>query len=185
MAIFWLTTTNTIIIFWVQSHAESIEWFRIMLLTFYCYFELFTLFCCSWPNQTCGNHYHHPNIDFFFQLAKAAFCGRNQYILAPMLTLEWSHASALNLKKKTISDEDKGITGGHCLSPHPCQGDQDSEDFPRGLPATQQLSNGKTSFLETDSTTALSYIAKEGGTHFLILLEIMTEILVFRRAIGA
>ena len=36
----------------------------------------------------------------------------------------------------------------------------------------------KTLLWETDSTTALSYIAKEGGTHSPVLLEIATEILL-------
>ena len=43
----------------------------------------------------------------FFQLVRAAFCGRNQYILAPMLTLKWSHAFALNLKKKKFQKRTK------------------------------------------------------------------------------
>ena len=76
MAIFWLTTTNTIIILWVLSHSEPIELFWIISLTFQCHFELLTLFRCSCPYQTCSNHHHHPNFMTFFQSARAAFCGR-------------------------------------------------------------------------------------------------------------
>ena len=107
MSIFWLTTTNTIIIFF-SAKSCWVDWvFLNHLVNFPMPLWVSQAFLPLLAKSDLRQSLSSSKLWLFFQLVRAAFCGRNQYILAPMLTLKWSHAFALNLKKKKFQKRTK------------------------------------------------------------------------------